>query len=120
MKKAGGIVVATGPGRNRQERSGWIDERIAASGVRLDPAARAAVSDWLGEDVGRLPALLETLGALGAGTGKLTAADVEPFLGEAGAVPPWELTDAIDQGDTATALGDAGPHDGGDVATRSS
>jgi len=35
---------------------------------------------------------------------RLTAADVEPFLGAAGAVPPWDLTDAIDKGDVPTAL----------------
>jgi DNA polymerase-3 subunit delta len=102
-KKAGATIVATGAGRNRQERNGWIDERVAVSDVRLDPSARSAIADWLGEDVGRLPALLETLEAVGAGT-KLTAADVEPFLGEAGGVPPWDLTDAIDRGDVATAL----------------
>jgi DNA polymerase-3 subunit delta len=101
VKKAGGEMVATGPGRNRQERSGWIDERLAASDVRLDPSARAAIADWLGEDVGRLPALLDTLAVF---EGRLTKADVEPFLGEAGSVPPWDLTDAIDKGDTAGAL----------------
>jgi DNA polymerase-3 subunit delta len=102
-KKAGATVVATGAGRNRQERSGWIDERVAVSDVKLDPSAKSAIADWLGEDVGRLPALLDTLEAISTG-GKLTAADVEPFLGEAGAVPPWDMTDAIDRGDAATAL----------------
>ena len=34
----------------------------------------------------------------------LTFADVEPFLGEAGGVPPWEFTDAIDTGNTTKAL----------------
>ena len=29
---------------------------------------------------------------------------VEPFLGDAGGVPPWDLTDAIDAGRTETAL----------------
>jgi DNA polymerase-3 subunit delta len=29
---------------------------------------------------------------------------VEPFLGEAGSVPPWDLTDAIDAGSAAAAL----------------
>ena len=35
---------------------------------------------------------------------RLTASDVEPFLGEAGDVPPWDFTDAIDAGQTAKAL----------------
>ena len=103
-KKAGVNVVATGAGRSRQERGGWIDERVAVSGVKLDPSAKSAIAEWLGEDVGRLPALLETLESIGTGSARLTAADVEPFLGEAGAVPPWDLTDAIDRGDAATAL----------------
>ena len=30
--------------------------------------------------------------------------ELEPFLGQAGGVAPWELTDAIDRGDTAGAL----------------
>ncbi len=30
---------------------------------------------------------------------------MRPFLGQAGAVPPWDLTDAIDRGDAAAALG---------------
>jgi DNA polymerase-3 subunit delta len=101
VKKAGGEIVATGAGRNRQERSGWIDERLAASDVRLEPSARTALAEWLGEDLGRLPALLDTLAVL---EGRLTTADVEPFLGEAGSVPPWDLTDAIDKGDTAAAM----------------
>ena len=44
------------------------------------------------------------LAATYGGDRQLRPDDVEPFLGEAGGVPPWELTDAIDAGDTATAL----------------
>src|SRR5204863_8954549 len=35
---------------------------------------------------------------------KLGVDEIEPFLGEAGGVAPWDLTDAIDRGDTAAAL----------------
>jgi DNA polymerase-3 subunit delta len=35
---------------------------------------------------------------------RLTADDVVPYLGEAGGVAPWELTDAIDEGRTEAAL----------------
>jgi DNA polymerase III subunit delta len=31
-------------------------------------------------------------------------ADVQPFLGDAGGVPPWDFTDAIDAGNTTKAL----------------
>ena len=43
------------------------------------------------------------VGAYGAGS-KLGESDIEPFLGEAGGVPPWDFTDAIAAGDTTTAL----------------
>ena len=56
-----------------------------------------------------------TLAATFGGGRALGPEDVEPFLGEGGGVPPWELTDAIDAGDTAGALGcwpDAAPAGG--------
>ena len=34
----------------------------------------------------------------------LKVVDVEPFLGDAGGVPPWDLTDAVDRGDTTKSL----------------
>jgi len=50
------------------------------------------------EDLGRLEGILDALAA-GYGAGA-TVRDEEllPFLGEAGAVPPWELTDAARYG----------------------
>jgi len=103
VKKAGGVVTDTdAPGG--KARQGWLDGHFQDAAVRLDAGARAAVVARLGEDVHRLEALLDTLeAAYGAGA-RLHEDDVEPYLGEAGAVPPWELTDAIDRGDTAAAL----------------
>jgi DNA polymerase-3 subunit delta len=73
--------------------------------VRLDAGAAKAIETHLGEDLGRLSNLLTALAsAYGAGA-KVTADEVEPFLGEAGGVPPWELTDAIDSGDMNRAIG---------------
>src|SRR5205807_5101148 len=56
------------------------------------------------EDVGRLPSVLELLSAAYGEGSRVGVADVAPFLGEAGGVAPWDLTDAIDRGDTAAAL----------------
>jgi DNA polymerase-3 subunit delta len=62
------------------------------------------VAEHLGEDAGRLGGLVSKLvTAYGEGA-KITAEQVEPFLGDAGSVPRWELTDAIEKGDAATAL----------------
>jgi len=102
VKQAGGEVDdASAPtGRDRQD---WLDAQIAEVGVSLDPSAKKLVLERLGDDVSRAGSVLATLEATYGGI-KLGADEVEPFLGEAGAVPPWELTDAIDRGDTAGAL----------------
>lgn len=103
LRAAGATVHATSPGRGR-ELTAWFDEQVRASGVRLDRSAVQTVASWLGEDVGRLPGILETLRSAYGDTKVLQSADVVPFLGDAGGVPPWELTDAIDRGDATAAL----------------
>lgn len=103
LTAAGAQVVSTGPGGGRGGRREWFDEQYARSGVRLDAAARSLLESTVGEDVSRVPNLLDTLAAV-FGTERLDAATITPFLGEAGGVPPWELTDAIDRGDAALAV----------------
>jgi DNA polymerase-3 subunit delta len=101
VAKSGGVVVDTNPGR---KLAGWIDEQVAASGLRLDRPATDRLAQWLGDDPQRLVGVLATLvGSFGEGA-RLGADDIEPFLGEGGGVPPWELTDALDRGDIRLAL----------------
>ncbi|MCU1345554.1 MAG: holA [Acidimicrobiia bacterium] len=104
VKKNGGQQIGTDPPTKTRDRDGWFTEQFAAAGLRLDSAARTLVVEQLGEDVGRLAILLETLAASYGDGAQITADQVQPFLGEGGGVPPWELTDAIDRGDTAVAL----------------
>jgi DNA polymerase-3 subunit delta len=112
VKRSGATLIDTAPPARARERSGWVDERVHAAGLRLDHEATALLERWMGEDAGRLQGVLDTLSATygathaagGEGTRRLSAADIEPFLGEAGGVPPWDLTDAIDRGDTRTSL----------------
>jgi DNA polymerase-3 subunit delta len=102
IKRAGGEQVDTSPGR---KIAPWVDEHLAAAGLRLDRPATDRLVGWLGDDPQRLVGLVETLrGSYGPGS-RLGVADIEPFLGEAGGVPPWELTDAMDRGDIPEALG---------------
>lgn len=104
LKRSSANILDTAPPGKPKDRSGWIEEQLAAGGVRIDGAAASMLAAWMGEDAGRLPGLLETLvSAYGSGH-RLGRAEIEPFLGEAGGVPPWDLTDAIDRGDTATAI----------------
>ncbi|MBO0693796.1 MAG: DNA polymerase III subunit delta [Acidimicrobiaceae bacterium] len=101
--KAHGHVQGTAV--TSREAAGWIRDRIRRSPVRLDAPAEALVEAHLGEDLSRLGAILEVLAAAHPGEQRLSAEDVVPYLGEAGSVAPWDLTDAIDRGETEVALG---------------
>jgi DNA polymerase-3 subunit delta len=98
-----GQVVDTSVGTGRA-RSQWLADHLKGGPVRLDGAATALLSNHLGEDMGRLEGLLDTLSAAYGAGATVSADDLEPFLGSAGALAPWDLTDAIDAGDTTKAL----------------
>jgi DNA polymerase-3 subunit delta len=101
---AGALVVDTNPPRKPADRAGWVRTQAEEHGVRLDVGAANRIADQLGEDLGRLDGLVAVLrSTFGEGV-RVTAPDVEPFLGEAGGVPPWDFTDAIDAGQSAKAL----------------
>lgn len=103
VRKVGHVIEADVP--SGRGRSAWLATQLKHAPVRLDASATAAVSEHLGEDLSRLPGILATLAsAYGAGS-RLDADDVAPYLGAAGSVAPWELTDAIDRGDPAAAVG---------------
>ena len=103
VKKAGHIVEAGAPS-NRKSRTAWLDEHLKGSVVKLERAALELLDEHLGEDLGRLQNILEALAAAYGHGSRVAVDDLRPFLGEAGGVPPWELTDFIDKGDTARAL----------------
>ncbi len=100
---AAGEVVDTAVGTGR-ERQGWLAEHLKEAPVHLDVAAARRLGEHLGEDLGRLAGLLQTLAAAYGPGATVGVDELEPYLGEAGSVPPWELTDAIDAGATAEAL----------------
>lgn len=104
IKSAGGVTIATDVGGSAKAKASWLEEQLAAASVRLDRHAVAMVADALGEEVGALEGLLAKLAAAYGEGASLGAEEVRPHLGKAGGVPPWELTDAIDTGDTARAL----------------
>lgn len=114
-KKLADAVTAVGgqvtdcslPG-NAKGKDAWIQQQLAGAPVSLARDAQRLLVDRLGEDLSRLGGVLTVLAAtFGAGAGPLGADDVEPFLGDEGGVPPWELTDAIDSGDVPTAVTNA-------------
>ncbi|MEY2447111.1 MAG: polymerase subunit delta [Acidimicrobiaceae bacterium] len=101
LKAGGGAVVDTSPGRNPKV---WLGEHLDQSGLKFDAAAREQLAAHLGEDVGRLRGVVETLISTFGPGAKLTAEDITPYLGDEGALAPWALTDAIDKGDIPVAI----------------
>jgi DNA polymerase-3 subunit delta len=98
-----GGVVDTSVGTGR-DRSRWLGEQLKEGPVRLSGPAARRLGDHLGDDLGRLAGVLQTLAAAYGEGASVGEDELEPFLGEAGSVPPWDLTDAIDEGATARAL----------------
>jgi DNA polymerase-3 subunit delta len=75
-----------------------------AAGVLLGSDAARLISSHLGDDAGRVGALVDVLAAAAGPGTTLGVDDVRPYLGEAGAVPSYQLTNAIEAGDPALSL----------------
>ena len=58
----------------------------------------------LGEDAGRVPQLVAVLDAAFSDDAVVSVDEVEPYLGDEGAVPAYQLTNMIEAGDVAGAL----------------
>ncbi len=95
------IDVTTG---KAGERKAWLSEHLRAAPVHLDRGASDLLADHVGEDLGRVEGMLSALSAAYGEGASVTADDLEPYLGEAGNLPRYALTDAIDRGDPRTAL----------------
>lgn len=104
VKASGGHVTSTSPPNRPKDRQAWVRAEAEGHGIRLDGAAAARIADQLGDDVGRLDGILSVIRSTYGEGVKILSVEVEPFLGEAGGVPPWDFTDAIDAGQTGKAL----------------
>ena len=102
IAKAGQVIdTKVGTGRARTQ---WLTGRLKDSPVKLDSEAAARLGEHMGEDLGRLDGLLDSLASAYGESATITSEDLEPFLGSAGGVAPWDLTDALDAGDSAGSL----------------
>jgi DNA polymerase-3 subunit delta len=89
---------------NQRERLEWVESRLIEAGFTYSADATRLIATWFGGDHSRVAGLIATLtSAYGEGA-KLSRSDIEVFLGDAGKVAPWDLTDAIDGGDANKAL----------------
>ena len=120
------VLVAGGAARSATKTMGTITKLVGVHGevtaqasekpvdvlarllddadLALRPDAAKVVLAHVGSDVGLLPGIVELLAGASPVGAELNVADVAPYLGGEGAVPMWDLTNAIEKGDTATAL----------------
>ena len=103
LVKAAGEVIEVNVGSRAPERASFIESTLERYRVSVDRTALQRIGERVGDDVARVDALARTLSSI-YGTAPLSFAHVEPYLGDAGDVPEWDLTDAIDAGDATRAI----------------
>ncbi len=101
VTRAGGQQVDTSPGRKVAE---WVQAQLAEADIKVDQAGRARLVTWVGEEPSKLLGLIDLLRSTYGESTRVGVAELDPFLGDDGGVPPWDLTDAIDRGDRTAAL----------------
>ncbi|MGH9032895.1 MAG: DNA polymerase III subunit delta, partial [Acidimicrobiia bacterium] len=104
LTKALKAAKASEVGPTTEKTVDVLTEHARSAGLDLRPDARKLVVAHLGEDAGRVPQLVEVLSAAFGAGATVDVDDVEPYLGEAGAVPGYQLTNAIEAGDVPGAL----------------
>ncbi|MCE2854902.1 MAG: DNA polymerase III subunit delta [Ilumatobacteraceae bacterium] len=104
FKRAGATSVGASVGNRLADRLQWVEGQLIEAGLKVGADGVKFIATWLGGDHGRLQGLIETLRSTYGDGMKLSRADMEVFVGEAGSVAPWDLTDAIDVGDANKAL----------------
>ena len=100
LKSAG--VETVGP--DVEKTSDVLARAVASAGLALRADAQSLVVAHLGDDAGRVGAFVEVLAGAYGPDAVLEAADVEPYLGEEGSVPAYQLTNRIEEGDVAGAV----------------
>ena len=90
--------------RASSKRKSYLDEHLRHASVRFSAGSQRLVAEHLGEDLGRLSGLLETLAAAYGQGVTVDEAMLQPFLGARGSVPVFELTGAIERGEMSKAL----------------
>lgn len=82
-----------------------LHQRLQEAGVKLHTDARARIVAHLGDDASRAAELVDVLASRYVKGSTIRVDEVEPFLGPVGALDtPFQLTTAIEQGDTPLAL----------------
>jgi len=96
-------VVEVNVSSRSADRVSFVESKLAEYRVTIDRATATRITDQLGDDVARVDALARTLQTI-YGSAPLNFSHIEPYLGDAGDVPEWDLTDAVDAGDATKAI----------------
>ncbi len=103
LVKGAGEVVEVNVGSRSAERVSFVESKLSEYRVTIDHGTAQKVADQVGDDVARVDALARTLQSI-YGSAPLNFSHIQPYLGDAGDVPEWDLTDAIDSGNAAKAI----------------
>lgn len=103
LVKAAVEVIEVNVGSRAQDRVAFVEAKLGEYRVTIDKVAAQKIVTQIGDDVARVDSLARTLQSI-YGSAPLNFAHVEPYLGDAGDVPEWDLTDAIDNGDATKAI----------------
>ncbi len=91
-------------GATAEKLTDVLQRELDRAGLTMKAEAARTVMEHLGEDAGRLGGLVDLWeSTFGAGY-RLELDDVTPYLNDAGAVKPYELTNRIEEGDVAGSL----------------
>ena len=104
LVKAADEVHDVRVGGRQPDRIAYVESVFAHHHVRVERAILVRVAETLGDDVARADSLARSLASIFSDA-TVSWADLAPYLGEAGDVPEWDLTDAVDGGDAARAIG---------------
>lgn len=97
-------MVECGVLGDRADAERWVRNRVAAAGAQIEAAAARLLAERAGVDVVRLRNDVDRLLLYALGRPVVTMADVREIAGPAALQDDWAMPNAIEAGDTATAL----------------
>lgn len=100
----GEVHEEAAPPQRTGELAGYIAAVAADHGVTLAPDAAGYLAEHLGPDAGAIEGVAAQLGAVHPDGHRLGRDAVAEFVAGPAHVKTWDLTDAIDAGDTTSAL----------------
>lgn len=102
FSKAGSLIDSSL--KSSKEKSTFLAQLVASSGLMFDPEAYRLLASHLGLDVGRGEAVLDLLKEALGERARVDSAALFKYLDVPGDVAPWDFTDAIEAGETGKAL----------------